>query len=107
MEYHHFNSERLTFFQLMAMSMGMGAPLFLSIKRGECGLVFVHLCVCEVQQVLYYIIYIYIYIINNLNLIRESTSSPRQEKLGFWPAFVARTLTLRSQKSGDGLLLGC
>jgi len=35
------------------------------------------------------------------------TSSPGQERLFFWPAFVTRLLTPRSRKSGYGLLLGC
>ena len=36
-----------------------------------------------------------------------TTSSPRREKIFFWPAFVTRILTPRSRKSGYGLLLGC
>jgi len=35
------------------------------------------------------------------------TSSPSQERLFFWPAFVTRLLPPRSRKSGYGLLLGC
>ena len=37
----------------------------------------------------------------------HATRWPRQEKLFFLPAFVARTLTPRSQKSVCGLLLEC
>ena len=37
----------------------------------------------------------------------HATRWPRQEKLFFFPAFVARTLTPRSQKIVCGLLLGC
>ena len=36
-----------------------------------------------------------------------TTSSPRREKIFFWPAFVTRILTPRSRNSGYGLLLGC
>ena len=35
------------------------------------------------------------------------TSSPRQDELLFWPAFVTRKMSPRSRKSGYGLLLGC
>ena len=35
-----------------------------------------------------------------------TTSSPRQEEIFFWPAFVTRILTPWSRKSGYGLLFG-
>ena len=38
---------------------------------------------------------------------KKITSSPRQEKISFGPAFVTRILTPRSRLSGCGLLLGC